>query len=67
MTMIYSPVIAPMQWFCPIRIKSAASLTQDLPPGKDANCLLLGDGDLGNILFTLFYEQNYGSCESMWL
>jgi Domain of unknown function (DUF4470) len=56
-----------MQLFCPIRIKSAISLTQDLPPEKDANILLLGDGDLGNVLFTLFYEQNYGNCESIWL
>ena len=40
---------------------SAVSLTQDLPPGKQANCLVLGNGDARNILFTLFNDQNNGT------
>ena len=33
------------------------SFTQDLPPGTDADCLLLNCGDLRNILFTIFGEK----------
>ena len=49
-----------MQWFYPIGNTAAVSLTQDLPPGKQANCLVLGNGDPRNILFTLYNEENEG-------
>jgi len=49
-----------MQWFFPMGNTSAISLTQDLPPGKPANCLLLGNGDARNILYTLQYEESNG-------
>jgi len=39
---------------------AAVSLTHELPPGKHATCLLLGNGDVRNLLFTLYNEQNYG-------
>jgi Domain of unknown function (DUF4470) len=61
MSTVHALYAAPMQWFFPIGNTSAVSLTQDLPPGKKANCLLLGNGDPRNILFTLFIEQNNGN------
>jgi hypothetical protein len=35
----------------------AASLTEDLPQGIDADILLLGCGDARHILYTLFVEK----------
>ena len=35
----------------------AVGLTQDLPSGKDADVLLLGCGDLRNILFTAYAQS----------
>jgi hypothetical protein len=61
MTMLHPPYVSPMQWFFPMGQTAAVSLTQDLPPGKQANCLVLGNGDARNILFTLFNEQNSGT------
>ena len=47
--------------FSPIRSEPPASLMQDIPPGvKSAHCLLLGCGDPGTILFTLFGEEGIG-------
>jgi len=60
MAMLHPPYVSPMQWFFPMGQTAAVSLTQDLPPGKQANCLVLGNGDARNILFTLFNEQNNG-------
>jgi hypothetical protein len=60
MAMEHPVYIAPMQWFYPIGNTAAVSLTQDLPPGKQANCLVLGNGDPRNILFTLYNEENSG-------
>lgn len=35
----------------------AVSLTEDLPQGVDADILLLGCGDVRNIIYTSFLEQ----------
>jgi hypothetical protein len=35
----------------------AVSLTEDLPQGVDADILLLGCGDVRNIIYTSFVEQ----------
>ena len=59
--MLHPPYVSPMQWFFPMGQTSAVSLTQDLPPGKHANVLVLGNGDARNILYTLFNEQNNGA------
>jgi hypothetical protein len=42
-------------------------MTQDLPHGKPANCLVPGNDDPRNILFTLFHEENNGrpTCPSL--
>lgn len=37
----------------------AVSLTQDLPQGVDADILLLGCGDVRNILYTLYSERGF--------
>jgi Domain of unknown function (DUF4470) len=43
--------------FSPIRFEPSTSFIQDIPPGKNVNCLLLGCGDPRNILFTLFGDE----------
>ncbi|KAL2138755.1 hypothetical protein VTI28DRAFT_6314 [Corynascus sepedonium] len=43
--------------FYPIGNTPAVSLTQGLPPEKDANILLLGCGDIRNILFTVHSDN----------
>jgi len=53
-----SPVYAePERYLYPFENTPATSLSQDLPPGMRANCLLLGWGDLRGILFTIFREE----------
>ncbi|KAK4249019.1 hypothetical protein C7999DRAFT_30550 [Corynascus novoguineensis] len=44
--------------FYPIGNTPAVSLTQGLPPEKDANILLLGCGDIRNILFTVHSDKS---------
>lgn len=41
------------QYFYPVGNTTPNDLTQTLPPGADAKILLLGCGDVRNILFTL--------------
>ena len=36
------------------------SFTQDLPPGTNADCLLLNCGDLRNVLLTIYCEESSG-------
>jgi hypothetical protein len=56
------PVFATLAQSCvPLSRIPVVSLTQDLPPGLDADCLLLGSGDLRNILFTIFCEERNGN------
>ncbi|KAJ9487385.1 hypothetical protein VN97_g5937 [Penicillium thymicola] len=53
-----APEIANLvQFFYPIGNTPAVSLTQDLPPKKKADLLLLGCGDVRHILFTVHTEQ----------
>jgi hypothetical protein len=59
MTMNHPTYVSPMQWFYPIGNTAAASLSQDIPPGKTVNALLLGNGDPRNILFTLYNDQGH--------
>jgi hypothetical protein len=58
MAMLHAVDVGPLQWFFPTGTASAVSLTHELPPGKPARCLLLGNGDLRNLLFTLYNDQN---------
>lgn len=46
-----------LQLFDPIGNTPAVSLTQDLPPQKNADVLLLGCGDVRHILFTIHTEH----------
>ncbi|CAI7623202.1 unnamed protein product [Penicillium glandicola] len=53
-----APQIANLvQFFYPIGNTPAVSLTQDLPPKKNADLLLLGCGDVRHVLFTVHTEQ----------
>lgn len=45
--------------FSPGSAIPAASLTQDLPQGVDADILLLGCGDVRHILYTLDAERGF--------
>lgn len=47
-------------FFYPLGNTPAVCLTQDLPLGKNANILLLGCGDVRNILFTAHTEAQSG-------
>jgi hypothetical protein len=58
MAMNHPTYVSPMQWFYPFGNTAAVSLSQDIPPGKPMNALLLGNGDPRNILFTLFNDKS---------
>jgi Domain of unknown function (DUF4470) len=58
MAMLHAVDVGPLQWFFPMGTSSAVSLTHELPPGRPARGLLLGNGDLRNLLFTLYNDQN---------
>ena len=45
-------------FFYPIGNTPAVCLTQDLPPEEKASVLLLGCGDVRNILFTTYADGN---------
>jgi Domain of unknown function (DUF4470) len=60
MAMLHPVYGAPFLYFYPVGNTPATSLSQNLPPGVAAKCLLLGCGDPRNIFFTLFGEQNSG-------
>lgn len=49
-----------VSYFYPIGNTPAVCLTQDLPPEQDANLLLLGCGDLRNVLYTAYSESIAG-------
>jgi Domain of unknown function (DUF4470) len=50
--MLHPPFINLLSFFYPLGNTPAVCLTQDLPPEDDATALLLGCGDIRNILFT---------------
>lgn len=56
--MIRNTVVNTINYFYPLGNTPAVSLTQDLPPGEDADILLLGCGDARNILFTCFADPH---------
>ena len=58
--MQYSVNLIPTPYFYPIGVTPANCLTEQLPPGERANCLLLGSGDPRDILFTIFNEEDNG-------
>jgi Domain of unknown function (DUF4470) len=45
-----------ISFFYPLGNTPAVCLTQDLPLGEEATILLLGSGDLRNILFTSYAD-----------
>lgn len=59
--MQYSVNLIPTPYFYPIGSTPATCLTEQLPPGKRATCLLLGTGDPRDILFTIFNEEDNGT------
>lgn len=60
MAMFYPVDRSPIEPFAPLRLEPPSSLTQDYPPDKDVNCLLLGCGDAQSILFTIYGDENKG-------
>jgi hypothetical protein len=61
MAMFYPVDVSPIEPFAPLRFDPTSSLTQDFPPGKDVNCLLLGCGDPIHILFTIYNDERKGN------
>jgi hypothetical protein len=59
--MFYPADVSPIEPFSPLRFDPTSSLTQDVPPGKDVNCLLLGCGDPIHILFTIYNDERKGN------
>lgn len=54
-----TPVVIPIPaFFYPIGNTPATCLTQDIPPGKAANLLLLGCGDARSILYTTYADAS---------
>ncbi|KAL7619536.1 hypothetical protein AAE478_010076 [Parahypoxylon ruwenzoriense] len=57
---MFIPTVLPyITQFYPIGNTPAVSLTRGLPQGVDADILLLGCGDVRNILFTAYSEQGF--------
>ncbi len=53
-----TPAVAnPFSFIYPVGNTPASSLTESLPQGVDADILLLGCGDVRNILFTAYCES----------
>lgn len=60
--MLHPTFVNIISYFYPLGNTPAVCLTQDLPREQDANVLLLGCGDVRNILFT-----SYSNNGSSWL
>ena len=60
--MLHPTFVNLVSFFYPVGNTPAVCLTQDLPRDRKANVLLLGCGDVRNILFT-----GYSDSESRWL
>lgn len=52
--------VAPFKKYSPLGKVPAVSLTNELPPGLNADILLLSCGDVRNILYTIFCEEDNG-------
>jgi hypothetical protein len=61
MAMLYPIDETPRANFVPFSSRSVTSLTQDVPPNKNVNCLLLGCGDPRSILLTVFGDEHTGT------
>jgi len=58
---MYAPVVVDIvTYFYPVGNTSAVHLTRNLPLDESASILLLGCGDVRNILFTVYADQNLG-------
>jgi hypothetical protein len=58
--MLTPAIVNIVSFFYPIGNTPAVCLTQDLPQDKKADILLLGCGDVRNILFTTYCNSNLG-------
>lgn len=59
--MAAAPVITDTApFFYPVGNTPAVHLTRGLPPKQAADVLLLGCGDVRNLLFTLYLDQDSG-------
>ncbi|KAI1768471.1 hypothetical protein GGR53DRAFT_410482 [Hypoxylon sp. FL1150] len=55
-----APTIVPYTTsFCPLGNTPVVSLTRSLPQGEDADILLLGCGDVRNVLYTTYSERGF--------
>ena len=61
MSVLHPLSIAICNSFHPLSNTPATSLTEYLPPKRQANGLIIGGGDPRKILFTLYSEQGNGT------
>jgi len=57
--MLHPVVVNIGTFFYPLGNTPAVCLTQDLPPEEGADILLLGCGDVRNILFTAYSDRAF--------
>lgn len=57
--MLHPVAVNIVSFFYPLGNTPAVCLTQDLPPGEAADILLLGCGDVRNILFTTYSDSAF--------
>lgn len=57
--MLTSTVLRAVRPFFAVGSAPAVSLTQSVPQGVDADILLLGSGDVRDILYTAYYEKGF--------
>lgn len=56
---MYAPVVTDIvTYFYPVGNTSAVHLTRNLPIEEPADVLLLGCGDIRNVLFTVYTDQD---------
>jgi hypothetical protein len=59
---MFNPAIVNIvTFFYPVGNTPAVCLTQDLPCEEQADILLLGCGDVRNLLFTAYSDRDYGT------
>jgi len=67
MSVLHPVSISAHSSFLPFSNAAATSLVEYLPPELQANCLLLGGGDVRKILYTLSAEQKNGFFYHSWI
>ncbi|KAI1339894.1 hypothetical protein F5Y15DRAFT_382431 [Xylariaceae sp. FL0016] len=60
--MLCPAVISYISQFYPLGNTTAVNLLRGFPHGEDADVLLLGSGDVRNVLYTMYAERGMREC-----